>query len=614
MSDPPGPIAAPPIDGLPLDAPVEANSAVDAPNDALDPLDETAGPKVAAFPRRHDLDALRAWAMLAGIALHGAMSFAPDIPIGPRDVSQSDALSVMFHALHGFRMPVFFVLSGFFTMMLWRRRGLRSLLWHRTRRILFPIFFPGVPIIVALFIVSGQVERDKKADVASRTELESVGDFLEATDVEAVRRYIAANPNVDIRTPDGRGTPLQLAALGGHTEVVAALLKAGADPNFATVEGNVGMHGAALFGRAKIARMLLEAGAWTNPVNKDNATPPGILALDMGTTQFIAGMLQREMNEEDVIAGRIEIGELLAQYPDQTVPADKADDVAAVAKNAGGQPSGLRQLYQALVYIPVFFHLWFLNTLLWLVALFAAFTFLVRGLRLDFRSPLARALVAGPWRYAWLVPVTFLLQRGMTESTFGPDTTVGLVPRLDILAYYAVFFFFGAIHFDAEADNPSPRIGRGWRWLLPASLLVLFPIGLDLYDGRFGLVEAFGLDAIDKPSRLLLSDAVQALFAWTMTFGLFGFFRWLMPSEGRITRYISDSSYWLYLAHLPLIMGMQNAIRQYDAPALLKFGGLVVVASAVLLASYHLFVRYTPIGWLLNGRRARIRKPKPAVA
>ena len=35
-------------------------------------------------------------------------------------------------------MPVFFVLSGFFTAMFWRGRGLKSLLSHRFRRVLLP--------------------------------------------------------------------------------------------------------------------------------------------------------------------------------------------------------------------------------------------------------------------------------------------------------------------------------------------------------------------------------------------------------------------------------------------------------------------------------------------
>ena len=38
-------------------------------------------------------------------------------------------------AVHGFRMPLFFLLSGFFTVLLWRRRGLGNLLGHRMRRL-----------------------------------------------------------------------------------------------------------------------------------------------------------------------------------------------------------------------------------------------------------------------------------------------------------------------------------------------------------------------------------------------------------------------------------------------------------------------------------------------
>ncbi|MDE0916147.1 MAG: acyltransferase family protein, partial [Planctomycetota bacterium] len=77
--------------------------------------------------RHHDLDALRALAMLLGIALHGALSFVP-IPWTVQDSQQHEMFGLLFFAIHGFRMPVFFVMSGFFTAMIWRRRGLVPLL------------------------------------------------------------------------------------------------------------------------------------------------------------------------------------------------------------------------------------------------------------------------------------------------------------------------------------------------------------------------------------------------------------------------------------------------------------------------------------------------------
>ncbi|MCP4966050.1 MAG: acyltransferase family protein [bacterium] len=69
------------------------------------------------------------------------------------------------------------------------------------------------------------------------------------------------------------------------------------------------------------------------------------------------------------------------------------------------------------------------------------------------------------------------------------------------------------------------------------------------------------------------------------------------------TRYLSDSAYWLYLAHLPLIIAGQALIRDWDTPASVRFLGLCAISTLILLASYQLFIRYTPIGWLLNGRR-----------
>ncbi len=78
-------------------------------------------------------------------------------------------------------------------------------------------------------------------------------------------------------------------------------------------------------------------------------------------------------------------------------------------------------------------------------------------------------------------------------------------------------------------------------------------------------------------------------------------------------RYVSDSSYWLYLVHLPLIMIVQAAVRTWELPVFIKFALVCTVTTAILLASYQLFVRYTPIGTLLNGPRHRPDKVTDAV-
>ena len=107
-----------------------------------------------SYPRRYDLDALRATAMLLGIVLHAGLSFTP-FPWAVQDERQSGFFWFLFAAIHGFRMPVFFVLSGFFTAMLWRGRGLKPVLSHRFRRVLLPFLLGLVTIIPAVNWISG---------------------------------------------------------------------------------------------------------------------------------------------------------------------------------------------------------------------------------------------------------------------------------------------------------------------------------------------------------------------------------------------------------------------------------------------------------------------------
>ena len=75
-----------------------------------------------------------------------------------------------------------------------------------------------------------------------------------------------------------------------------------------------------------------------------------------------------------------------------------------------------------------------------------------------------------------------------------------------------------------------------------------------------------------------------------------------------VRRYVSDSSYWLYLVHLPLVMALQAVVMQWTLHWSLKFAFIVTVTTALLLLSYHYLVRYTYIGEVLNGRRRRRSK------
>ena len=78
--------------------------------------------------RYHELDALRAVAMLLGVVLHAFLFLIPIGWVGQDPWAKAVPIEqnpyvYLLAAIHGFRMPVFFLLSGFFTAMLWQRRG-----------------------------------------------------------------------------------------------------------------------------------------------------------------------------------------------------------------------------------------------------------------------------------------------------------------------------------------------------------------------------------------------------------------------------------------------------------------------------------------------------------
>ena len=97
--------------------------------------------------RFHELDALRAFAMLLGVVLHTALFLIPiDWPGQAEEASFDLPYDEIVHAIHGFRMPMFFLLSGFFTAMLWQSRGLRVLIDQRIKRV-------GLPLLIGAFTI-----------------------------------------------------------------------------------------------------------------------------------------------------------------------------------------------------------------------------------------------------------------------------------------------------------------------------------------------------------------------------------------------------------------------------------------------------------------------------
>ena len=87
--------------------------------------------------RYFGLDALRGGMMMLGIVLHAAMLYlaSPPPTMGIQtDRNNSVVFDLVFDFIHSFRMPTFFVLSGFFTALLVEKRGVWGTLKNRASR------------------------------------------------------------------------------------------------------------------------------------------------------------------------------------------------------------------------------------------------------------------------------------------------------------------------------------------------------------------------------------------------------------------------------------------------------------------------------------------------
>ena len=590
--------------------------------------------------RRHDLDALRAFAMLLGIVLHGALAFIPGAwAVTDASVKgEGTPFALLTMAIHGFRMPVFFLMSGFFTAMLWRQRGLQALVRHRAQRILLPLVIAMFTVIPLTWVAWGYAESASTDDdnggatkVETTAEAGNVWKAAAQDDVAALELYAATGAPLDVPDPTLGTTPLAWAALHGHVDAVEWLLDNGAGVDTRNGDGSTALHSAAFMGRAEIVQLMLERGADPNARHPNGARPIHSSRADPATTAYYVNLLGLSYEQATLDAGREEVAKLLTEAMERPRAAEGsaaagADEEAGIAERrtdtAGGvapyredadtnvdEGKGLlvpwywsalyRNEWGRLFTQDVFSHLWFLWYLVWLAGAFALIAW--AAARLSLRLPrLPERLVVTPALYLWAVPVTMATQYFMGVeghfTAFGADTYTGLLPTPHVLLYYGVFFAFGAVYF--AHNEGGARIGRLWQLKLPLALVVFLAGVVLTFPEEGGTAQGWA-----RAGSLFF----QAAYAWKMTLCLMGLFRTALGEGNARVRYISDASYWLYLMHLPLIVALQGVAQDWPLPSVVKLTLLVAVTSAVLLLVYEWGVRYTPIGTLLNGKRVRVR-------
>ncbi|NBU86115.1 MAG: hypothetical protein EBS13_02155 [Verrucomicrobia bacterium] len=185
--------------------------------------------------------------MLLGIVLHGLLSFTP-IPIWPvQDNDQSEIYMIPLMFIHGFRMSLFFFVSGFFTRMMWQKRGTLGLLENRTKRIILPFLIFGA----LLFPI-----------------LNNMGTFLSKEENQSgTLKNIIINPEYQV--PNDLGG----AARQGNLKVIREWLQKDADINGKYDKEFTPLHWAAVMNRVETIRLLADKGANLNAKDGHQSTP-----------------------------------------------------------------------------------------------------------------------------------------------------------------------------------------------------------------------------------------------------------------------------------------------------------------------------------------------------
>ena len=170
-------------------------------------------------------------------------------------------------------------------------------------------------------------------------------------------------------------------------------------------------------------------------------------------------------------------------------------------------------------------------------------------------------------------------------------------PHLPSLIYYGLFFVCGYVFHHHRCILLTFRKYWLQNLLLAA---VLFPLALYVT----------GLD-IAQPEQSLHTVAVllHGLCTWALIYAFMGLFLRYLDYASPWILYVSQSSYWVYLVHLPVISFAAWWMLPYDLPAVAKFACIVTFTSFVCVVTYHYLVQSSWISSLLNGKRFNLDWP-----
>lgn len=246
-------------------------------------------------------------------------------------------------------------------------------------------------------------------------------------------------------------------------------------------------------------------------------------------------------------------------------------------------------------------HLWFLYYLCMFYLLISPVRWLIAKSR-RFEAAITRAL-ANP-----MTMIAFSLWTAVTLWPFkGAQVLEGFVyfrPHPPALLYYGSFFVLGYCFHTWRAFLQTAMRNV---WSMALWAVFLFPLSTVL-------------SALDNSARggsaelHAYSVLANGLCTWALVYFFIGVALRFFDRASPWIEYTSQSSYWVFLVHMPLVSLAGWWLVQFDLPAVLKFFLACGFTALIAFLTFHYGVQKTWLSDFLHGRRFDLAWPWAAPA
>ncbi|MEM9688026.1 MAG: acyltransferase family protein [Pseudomonadota bacterium] len=250
-------------------------------------------------------------------------------------------------------------------------------------------------------------------------------------------------------------------------------------------------------------------------------------------------------------------------------------------------------------------HLWFLLNLVYFCLAYALLA------RFGGRLAALADRILTPRVIVFVLPL--LMVPALTSQVQPHPAPEQLEPKLWSFGFYGVFFLLGSLYF--RRQDLLEELNR-YVPLMLGSSLVMYAVFYSLLPAPMTFEQgiAMVMAGPELSAREVGISVLEAYIALHMTLVCLVAGKRFMDRASKPVRYIADSSYWIYLMHLPAVTFIQYLLLDKNWNLWVEF--LISSLGTLLLGliSYAALIRWTPVGWMLNGRkRTGDASPKPVV-